>query len=117
MKPLRLRRSRKRAAATLCLGLSAAAALQPSLAEPAAANSAAVYRFDIAAQPLYAALSQLAEQTGIQFVYSPDLVRSLQAPALSGSMTADQALQKLLAGSGLAHKAGQGNSVILEKRR
>ncbi|MCQ8182937.1 TonB-dependent receptor [Methylomonas sp. SURF-1] len=115
MKPLPLRRSRNRAAATLCLGLSASAAIQPGFAEPAAANSAAVYQFEIAAQPLYSALSRLAEQTGVQFVYAPDLVSSLQAPALSGRMSAAQALQKLLAGSGLAHKAGQGNSVILEK--
>ena len=56
---------------------------------------------DIAAQPLVQALTELARQTGTTLVAAPALLAGRKAPALSGSLTAQQALDKLLAGSGL----------------
>ena len=57
---------------------------------------------DITAQPLAHALTELARQTGTTLVAAPALLAGRTAPAVSGSLTAQQALDKLLAGSGLA---------------
>ena len=55
----------------------------------------------IAAQPLDAALEKLGEQAGLQIFYLPETVRGLNAPNVSGSLTADEALRRLLAGTGV----------------
>jgi outer membrane receptor protein involved in Fe transport len=54
------------------------------------------------AQPLVAALETLAQRTGLQVVYAADVnVRDLRAPAVSGKMSPDEALWRVLEGSGL----------------
>jgi iron complex outermembrane recepter protein len=55
------------------------------------------------AQPLAAALDSLAKQTGIKLNYAPEMVKGEHAPALAGRLTADEALGRLLAGSGLTY--------------
>lgn len=52
-------------------------------------------------QPLAAALESLAAQTHAQLLYSADLVRRLTSAPLKGEMTAAEALDALLAGTGL----------------
>lgn len=69
---------------------------------------------DIPAQPLGDALRALSRQTGLQFFADSDLTRGIAAPAVSGRMTADQALEQLLAGSGLSHRL-DGSLVTLER--
>lgn len=57
--------------------------------------------------PLNASLFALAQQTGVQIVFTSELVQGRRAPAVSGRLTADQALARLIAGSDLeAQKAG-----------
>lgn len=63
---------------------------------PAAVNIA------IAAQPLGQALNELARQAQLQLMFPPELVAGKTAPAVSGTLTVRQALDRLLAGSGLA---------------
>lgn len=67
---------------------------------------------DIAAQPLDQALIALGQQTGLQMVYSPDLVGGKRAPKVSGTMEPDQALAQLLEGAGLTYRI-ENNSVLL----
>lgn len=55
----------------------------------------------IAAQPLGGALLQLADQAGLELAYAPGTVQDVQAPAVSGDLTPDQALRSLLAGTGI----------------
>jgi iron complex outermembrane receptor protein len=94
-------------AAALLAGASAAAQ-----AQPAAAPAAAV-AFDLPAQPLGAALNELARQAGLQMSYPAAQVAGRSAPAVAGRMTVGQALERLLAGSGLrADIAGQ--TVVVE---
>jgi iron complex outermembrane receptor protein/outer membrane receptor for ferric coprogen and ferric-rhodotorulic acid len=81
--------------AVLCLGL--VMPLQSAMAQTAAPTA----RFDIAAQPLASALDQLAQQAGLQLVFSPGLAANRQAPAVRGELSARQVLDALLAGSGL----------------
>jgi outer membrane receptor protein involved in Fe transport len=72
-----------------------------------------VQTFDIPAQPVAAALRALATQAGIQIVFTPEVVGSTQAKALRGRMSVDEAIDRLLAGTGLkAHQDGAGNYVL-----
>ena len=79
----------------------AAEVVAPSTKETAKASSS---NFSIAKQPLYSALSALAEQAGIQFVYNAELVKSLNSPGVQGQYTADAALQKVLSGTGISNR-------------
>ena len=69
---------------------------------------------DISPQPLGDALRALSRQTGLQFFADSDLTSGITAPAVSGRMTADQALQRLLAGSGLTYRLN-GSLVTVER--
>lgn len=68
---------------------------------PVLAQAAMVHRVDIPAQQLASALATLARQTSIQLVYSTQLVEGRGSRALSGSMTPEQALERLLDDTGL----------------
>ncbi|HWK71992.1 MAG TPA: TonB-dependent receptor plug domain-containing protein [Burkholderiaceae bacterium] len=71
-------------------------------------------QISIPAQSLSNALIQLGEQASLQIFYLPETVSGLNAPAVAGSLTPDQALQRLLAGTGIEFKRN-GNSVSLSK--
>lgn len=88
-----------------------AAALFTGLALLAGARAATL---DIAAQPLDAALAELADDTGVQLLYDADMTAGKQSPALAGDYSTDQALSRLLAGSGLRHRRNDDGSVTLE---
>lgn len=96
--------------ALACLLAHAAIPFTPALADGQSGNN----RYLIAAQPLYSALSSLAEQNGIQFTYSADIVQGLNSPGATGSFTVEQALQKILAGSGLSYRFNGAHTVVLE---
>lgn len=68
----------------------------------------------IPAQSLDAALEQLGEQAGLQIFYLPEMVQGLNAPNVSGSLTADQALRRLLAGTGIEFRR-TGKNVSLSR--
>lgn len=59
---------------------------------------------NLPAQPLAASLKALSTKIGLNITYNDKLVSDKQAPALSGSMRSKEALQKLLAGTGLEAK-------------
>lgn len=67
-------------------------------ATPAAARETR-YQLDIPAGPISHSLAELSRATGISVGLTGDLPR-IGAPALRGSMTASDALRRLLAGSG-----------------
>ncbi len=56
---------------------------------------------NIPSQSLAQALNEWAQQTRLELIVQPALVTGKTAPALSGNMTPRQALDRLLAGSGL----------------
>ncbi|WP_414985827.1 TonB-dependent siderophore receptor [Acidovorax sp.] len=70
-----------------------------SAAAPPAAEAARAY--DIAPGPLGQTLVAIAQQSGRTVSVDPALVAGLQAPAVRGSYTPEQAAQAALAGSGL----------------
>ncbi len=55
----------------------------------------------IAAQPLAQALSEFAEQTGLQLVYVSDVVASLQSTAVPSGLPPADSLGRMLRGTGL----------------
>ncbi|WP_166360707.1 TonB-dependent siderophore receptor [Pseudomonas akapageensis] len=67
---------------------------------------------EIPAQSLSTALSQLGRQTSLQLFFSPELVAGKQAPAVSGNLSPEQALQALLVGSGLVYEMSEGTVVL-----
>ncbi len=56
---------------------------------------------DIPAQPLAQALAAFAQQTGLQFVYVSDVVRNQRSQAVSAGLGANEALARVLEGTGL----------------
>jgi len=60
-------------------------------------------QWQLPVQALDTSLIAVAQQASVQLLYSPDILVGRQAPALHGSMTLDQALQHLLAGTGIRY--------------
>lgn len=60
---------------------------------------------DIPAQPLDSALTTFADQAVLRILFSSDDVAGLEATALRGRNAAEEALRRLLAGSGLGRRA------------
>ncbi|SMF64110.1 iron complex outermembrane recepter protein [Tistlia consotensis] len=73
------------------------------------------HAFDIPAQPMTSALALFGQQAGLQVTVDGALVRGLPAPAVRGRMTAEQALDRLLAGSGLGYGLSDRSTVAVEK--
>ena len=72
------------------------------------------YDFSIPAQPLPQALSDFSRVTGQSVIYTQDTPYSIKAPALSGSLTAEQALKRLLGASGLRFRRANDTTFTLE---
>ena len=79
---------------------------------PAAARPQASYRFDVAAQPLGSALQQVSRTAGVSILFKPDDVAGFAAPALHGTFTLAEALDRLLAGTPLAASYQDGTVVV-----
>ncbi|MDZ7855799.1 TonB-dependent receptor [Sphaerotilus sp.] len=87
---------------TLCVLSFAGAAL----AQPATVN------VEITAQPLSQAIAALSRQAGVAIVANSEQLAGKAAPAVQGRMTLPDALNRLLAGSGLAARQ-DGNAWVI----
>ncbi|MDW3689009.1 TonB-dependent receptor [Cupriavidus sp. CV2] len=94
-----LRGDRRRGFASRLTQLAAPAAGM-MLASSVWAQGAAI-DVNLPAQPLDRALRALSRQSGVQIVFATDQAEKRTAPAVSGKLTAGEALERLLAGSGL----------------
>ena len=72
------------------------------------------YDIDIPAQSLSSALDNLARQADIKPFFSDDLVAGKNSTLLKGRYTPQDALQKLLAGSGLTYTFTSKNAVAIK---
>lgn len=95
--PAPLRLAIRRAA--LCLGLGLAALPLAHATEPNSASAA--YDLYIAAGSLDAALTQLSRATGLNIAFDSVDLAGKRSADLSGNFSADDALVRLLSGSGL----------------
>ncbi len=112
-------RMRLLAFTTLGALITAGVALPANAQTPAraAADSSltAQHDFDLPAQPLARSITQVASIAGLQVLYSDDMAAGKQAPALSGRMSAQQALERLVGGSGYALRVTSDRVVTLVK--
>ncbi|RYD25515.1 MAG: hypothetical protein EOP89_09020, partial [Lysobacteraceae bacterium] len=93
------------------LGVSCVAIATVMAVSPAQAQR--VVRVDIKAQPLGPALRLLGRQMHVQMVFDETLLADRVSPSITGSMTPDVAIDRLLQGSGLVtSRTGQGVYVI-----
>lgn len=96
--------------ALLVSGCSAAALYAPP------ANAQIVTQaYDIAAQPLDAALRAFSEASGRDIIVDADLTRGKYGNAVRGNLSADAALSALLAGTGLGADIVEGSFVLREQ--
>lgn len=70
--------------------------------------------FDIPAQPLAGALQQLSAQSGAAMLYAEQSAAGKTSPALQGEYTLEEAVRKLLGGSGLTYSIGADGTVTLK---
>lgn len=99
------------------LSFSALALLPLSLALAAETGSTQLptpFNFAMAAKPLPQALSDFSRITGISVVYTDEAPYGLNAPAISGQMNAEQAMQRLLSGSGFTFRRTDAHTLALE---
>lgn len=100
--------------APFALAIALAFAAAPLRAQTGSGVRADVpMQFNIAAKPLGQALSDWALQTRVQLIVQQSLVAGKSAPAVSGMLTRRQALDRLLAGSGLM-AAQEGAAIVVK---
>jgi iron complex outermembrane recepter protein len=97
------------AAALLAEFAPAAARLQP------AAPSDRQIIFEIRAQDLNGALLDFAKQASIQLFYDVTKVQGLHSDGASGSLTPEEALRRILAGTGVTYGFTSATSVSLQR--
>jgi iron complex outermembrane recepter protein len=76
----------------------------------------ATRHYKIPAQSLNNALMRFAADSNLELVFTADKVRGLTANRLDGTMTAAQALTRLLQGSGMTYRFINAKSVTLEQQ-
>lgn len=69
--------------------------------------------YQLPRQPLEQSLAQLATVSNLQILMAPQMLRGKTAPALSGRYSVAEALQQLLAGSGLSYRLTEGGVVTI----
>lgn len=71
--------------------------------------------FDIPPQPLSQALIRFGRETGLELFFDDAIVRGVTSPGARGSLTREQALDRLLSGTGLTYRFANASTVTLAK--
>ena len=110
----RLVKSTSRLAMVAVVCVVIGGALLPRAACAQGADTAVA--FDIPAQPLGTALNSLAVQSNLQIFFEQRPVEGLQAPAVIGTMTPQQALRELLAGTPLGFTQNSDGTLVVSPK-
>ena len=89
------------------------AALLVCVAAPLKAEEGPAFEFDIPAGALEAALVNYSMVSDVSVSWTPEAVRGLEQPGLKGAYTSGQALQRLLADTGLDYRLTAENTVTV----
>jgi catecholate siderophore receptor len=105
----------------LLLGVSALSSVKAAAIDPSASADApqTIVRFNIPAGPLDGALAAFEALTGVTISVSSSLqatVQSLHSPGVTGAYEIEQALERLLAGTGLAYRLAAANTYAIDVR-
>lgn len=110
---LRAARPLARAVHMALLGLGAAPLAVMSVQAQTKMAQTEIMTYSITAGPLGNALSQFASAAGVTLSFAAEQTRGLSSPGLQGTVTVDEGLGRLLAGSGLrAQRQGNGGYVL-----
>ena len=93
----------------LCVSLTLLLGSAHASADPAARS----YRFDISAETLSQALRNYGQISGREIIFTQDLVEGKTVPALRGEFTAEEALQRLLQGTGLTVERSPSGALMI----
>ena len=88
-------------------------ALLVCMAAPPKAEEGPVFEFDIPAGALEAALVNYSAVSNVSVSWTPEAVRGLEQPGLKGAYTSGQALQRLLADTGLDYRLTADNTATV----
>ncbi|MED5547010.1 MAG: TonB-dependent receptor [Pseudomonadota bacterium] len=105
-------RSGSSRAGVSALALSLACVSFTATLAPAHAAGVQSFAFAIPAQDLGSALRQYSRVTGLQVAASADVVRGRRSSAVSGSLSSEAALTRLVAGAGVETRR-QGRTIIV----
>lgn len=97
------------------MAVSGLALLPLGVAQAAQAQEqSTLFNFALAAKPLPQALSDFTRVTGISVVYTDEAPYAIKAPAITGQMSAAQAMQRLLGNSGFTFRQIDARTLALE---
>lgn len=102
---------RKLSVRAMLLTACGALAMTPAMAQAQEGSKSA---YNIASQDLGTALTALARQAGREIYFSADLTRGKKAPAVRGVRDWEEALRRVLAGSGLSYRINASGAVVIE---
>jgi outer membrane receptor protein involved in Fe transport len=91
---------------------TALACLALATATAASAQAQDQFVFDLPAETLSQALRDVAVRTGRNVIAPSDLIGERKTPPLSGTFTAEEAVARLLAGTGLRYRLVDGTLVV-----
>ncbi len=111
--PRAQRRLSRHAPLALALTLAFAASAQAQTAPPAS-QTASARAVTLRSQPLDAALLDLGRQLGLQISFPAALTQGKTAAALNGTLAPADALERVLAGTGLAWRYTGADTVLIE---
>lgn len=97
----------------LATSVSALAMHVPAAAQGTGQASASPRQISIAAGPLTSALNQLATQTGLQIMFDGSVANGKRSRGASGNLTPSQALDTVLAGTGVQSRFAGQNQIVL----
>jgi iron complex outermembrane receptor protein len=92
------------------------AMLAGSVCAAALAGPALAENFSIPAGDLNAALSDYSQTTGVQLIVSADAVRGVRTRGVTGELSAEAALTRILVGTGFVVRLESGAAVIVPAR-
>lgn len=95
------------------LVLAVACTVAPSIFAAAPSSAQISVRLELPSQPLDAALRYLGNQTRTNILFDPASVKNIAAPAVTDAANVEEALAKILVGSGLTYRFIDARTVTL----
>lgn len=85
----------------------------PALAQDATFQASAARSFNVPAQPLADALNVFGRQSGLQVTLAAAVSRGVMSKAVVGSYAPEEALARLLSGTGIEHRISGGRTAVI----
>lgn len=102
--------------ATTAMAICLASALNwpsPALAQDAPSQASAARSFNLPAQPLADALNAFGRQSGLQVTLAASVSRGVMSKAVVGSYAPEEALARLLSGTGIEYRISGGRTAVI----